>query len=430
VNPAILAIAIAIISYALVILDRFDRSLIAIIGGCAMIALGILTQEQAIEGIDFNTIALLTGMMIMVGVSRRSGLFEYLAIASARSVGASPAGILVAFQIVTALASALLDNVTTVLLIAPVTLAITRRLGSKPFPYLCAVVMASNIGGTATLIGDPPNIIIGSAADLGFNAFILHLTPVIAVVLAAQLALVHAVFGRQLHATAEARTAIMGLVAREEIIDRLLLWQSLAVLGLVILGFVLADHVGMKPGTIAVLGAAVLMLLESHGHYEHHRTKRVTESYGTVDWITIFFFVGLFVIVHALEVTGIMRALAAGLLDVTGGSLAATAYVVLWASAVLSAVVDNIPFVAAMIPVIKSLGVSGDAALPLWWSLSLGACLGGNATLVGASANLTVAGIAGREGVRFTFLDYTRYAAPLTLVHVAICHGYLWLRYF
>ena len=428
-----MAIAIVAVTYLLIIADRFDRSILALLGGGAMIFSGVMTQDEAIKGIDFNTLALLAGMMILVSVSRRSGMFEYMAIWSARLARASPAGILMMLALVTAFISALLDNVTTVLLVAPVTLSITRRLGVPAFPYLFAEVMASNIGGTATLIGDPPNILIGSAAGLSFNDFVLNLTPVILVVLAAQTLLVHVFWGRSIDASAGARAAVMALDARGAITDRRLLKQSLAVFAAVLLAFVLARPLALAPGSIALIGAAVLMLLDNLAHHRELQTQKITATYGDIDWITIFFFVGLFMVVHGLEVTGVIAALADRLVAASGGHLAIAVFTVLWASAVLSAIIDNIPFVAAMIPLIRAMAPSlgGDAALePLWWALSLGACLGGNGTLIGASANLTVAGIASREGVRFDFLLYTRYAAPLAFVSIVICHLYLWWRYF
>ena len=398
-----------------------------------MIVSGVLTQDEAIKGIDFNTLALLAGMMILVSVSRRSGMFEYMAIWSARLARASPAGILMMLALVTAFISALLDNVTTVLLVAPVTLSITRRLGVPAFPFLFAEVMASNIGGTATLIGDPPNILIGSAAGLSFNDFVLNLTPVILVALAVQTMLVHFIWGRRIDAAAAARAEVMALDARAAITDWRLLKQSLAVILAVLLAFVFARPLGLAPGSIALLGAATLMLLDNLAHHRELQTQKITATYGDVDWITIFFFVGLFIVVHGLEVTGVIGSLAERLVAASGGNLAIAVFTVLWASAVLSAIVDNIPFVAAMIPLIRAMAPSlgGDAALePLWWALSLGACLGGNGTLIGASANLTVAGIANREGVRFDFLLYTRYGAPLAAVSVLLSNLYLWWRYF
>jgi Na+/H+ antiporter NhaD/arsenite permease-like protein len=432
-NPLITASVILVVTFMLVITDRYDRSLLALLGAGAMILSGVLTQEEAIRGIDFNTIALLTGMMILVSVARRSGVFEFLAIASAQAVHASPAGMLCLLSLVTAIASALLDNVTTVLLIAPVTLAITQRLRVPPFPFLFTEIMASNIGGTATLIGDPPNIMIGSAAGLSFNAFILNLAPVIVVVLAVQLLLTHLFWGRSTHAAQADRDAVMALSARTAITDPRLLRLSLAVFAITMLAFIFAPLLRLEPGAIAIIAAASLMLLDNLVHHRSEQTGKISAVYGDVDWITIFFFVGLFIVVHGLERTGAIADLAQALVVFSHGNLALTASAILWGAAILSAIVDNIPFVAAMIPLIKILAPNfgGDEALlPLWWALSLGACLGGNGTLIGASANLAVAGLAQRNGVRFDFLTYAKYAAPLTVVSLAIAQLYLWLRYF
>lgn len=433
-SPFWMAIAIFGVSYLLIITDRINRSIIALLGAGVLIVSGALSQEEAIRGIDFNTIALLTGMMVLVGIARRTGMFEYLAVWSAKKARARPWAILAMLSLVTAVVSAFLDNVTTVLLIAPVTLAIARQLEAPPYPFLFAEVFASNIGGTATLIGDPPNIIIGSAAQLSFNDFVINLTPVILVVLAVQLLATHLIWGRRMRASAEERARIMALDEAGLIVDRPLMQTSLLVIGAVIAAFVFAGPLRLQPGTIALFGAAVLMLLHN---IEHHRdrekqTLRVTETFAEVDWITIFFFLGLFVIVHAIDVAGVLDLAAQRLIASTGGDPTVTAIVILWGSALLSAIVDNIPFVAAMIPLIRELAPhlgGADQVTPLWWALSLGACLGGNGTLIGASANLTVAGIAERSGVDFRFTTYTKHAFGLMLISVAISTLYLWWRY-
>jgi Na+/H+ antiporter NhaD/arsenite permease-like protein len=315
-----------------------------------------------------------------------------------------------------------------------VTLSVTRQLEVPAYPFLFAEIFASNIGGTATLIGDPPNIIIGPAADLSFNDFIIHLTPVIAIVMAVQLALTHLLWGTKMSATREARARIMSLDERSMIVDPPLMRASLTVLGGVILAFVFARPLHLEPGTIALFGAAILMLCHN---IEHHRemeqqTIKVTATFSDVDWITIFFFIGLFVIVHGVDAAGILDSAARRLLAATGEDPAATAVVILWGSAFLSAIVDNIPFVAAIIPLIKQIAPhlgGSEHIMPLWWALSLGACLGGNGTLIGASANLAVAGIAERSGHRFSFLTFTKYGLSVMLVSVAISNLYLWLRY-
>jgi Na+/H+ antiporter NhaD/arsenite permease-like protein len=433
-DPIWVATILFVLSYVLVIADRINRSIIAMLGAGAMIVSGVLNQDEAIRGIDFNTIALLTGMMVLVAIARRCGMFEYLAVWASKKGRAQPWAMLAMLSLVTAVVSAFLDNVTTVLLIAPVTLSVTRLLETPPYPFLFAEVFASNIGGTATLIGDPPNIIIGSAANLSFNDFVVNLTPVIVVVMAVQLLATHLLWGREMRASPEARARVMALDERGMITDVPLMRASLIVIFGVIAAFVFARPLKLEPGTIALVGAAILMLFHN---FEHHREKekqtlRVTETFAEVDWITIFFFLGLFVIVHGIDAAGLLSMAAQQLIAATGHDPAATALAILWGSAILSAIVDNIPFVAAMIALIRELAphLGGPEQLaPLWWALSLGACLGGNGTLIGASANLTVAGIAERNGVEFGFLTYTKHAFGLMLISVGISTLYLWWRY-
>jgi len=433
-DPMWIASAILILTYMLIVTERMNRSIIALLGAGLMIVSGVLNQDQAIQGIDFNTLALLTGMMVLISIAQRSGMLECLAIWSAKRGRAQPWAMLLILSLTTAVVSAFLNNVTTVLLIAPVTLAMTRRLEVPAYPFLFAEVVASNITGTATLIGDPPNILIGSAVNLSFDDFATNLAPIIVLVMAVQLVITHVIWGRKMHATPAARARVMALDARKAVTDWPLLYASLAVMGAVLIAFVFSDQLGLQPGTISMLGAAVLMLLHN---IEHHREpakqiEKVNRTFGEVDWITIFFFVGLFIVVHGLEVTGVLKLLSAKLVAATGGDFSLTAYVILWASALLSSVVDNIPYVATMIPLIKDTApVFGgpDKLVPLWWALSLGGCLGGNGTLIGASANLAVAGIAEANGIPFGFWKYTKYAFGMMLLHVAICNVYLWLRY-
>jgi Na+/H+ antiporter NhaD/arsenite permease-like protein len=336
-------------------------------------------------------------------------------------------------QITTAVLSALLDNVTTVLLVVPVTLAIAKELEVPAYPFLFAEIFASNIGGTATLIGDPPNILIGSQVGLDFNAFVMNLTPVVIVVLAVQTLWIHLKWGQQMKASSEAKARVMDMIPREAIMDPVLLRQSLVVLGAVIVVFVLARPLHLEPATIAMLGAGVLMLLDNWSNHTEKAAHNIHQTFGDVEWITIFFFIGLFIVVHGVEVGGLLALLGDALVHATGGDMATAGYAILWASAFLSAIVDNIPFVATMIPLIQSMAPAyggEDAIMPLWWCLSLGACLGGNGTLIGASANLTVAGIGERNGVPFRFVTYTLHALPMMIVSIAIAHGYVWWRYF
>ncbi len=432
-NPMWLSTVILAVTYATIMSEKVNRAIVALIGAGLMILVGVLDQEEAIHGIDFNTIGLLTGMMILVSISRRSGMFQYLAVWSARAAKAHPAGILFILQITTAVLSAFLDNVTTVLLIVPVTLAICATLEVPAYPYLFAEIFASNIGGTATLIGDPPNILIGSQVGLSFNDFVYNLTPVILIVMAVQAIVIHVMWGKDLRASHEAEARVMAMNPADSIEDSTLLKQSLAVLVIVMLGFIMARPLHLEPATIALSGAAVLMLLDNWSHHAEKAAHNIHSTFGDVEWITIFFFIGLFVVVHGVDVGGLLRLLANELVAATGGNLAHAGFAILWASAFLSAIVDNIPFVATMIPLIKNMAPAfggPEHIMPLWWCLSLGACLGGNGTLIGASANLTVAGISERNGVPFRFITYTLYAAPLMVISVAICNVYVWWRYF
>ena len=432
-SPLWVSTALLLLTYAVIISEQINRSVVTLVGASLMVVLGVIGQEEAIRGIDWNTLGLLAGMMILVSISRRSGMFQYVAIWSAKAAKAHPAGILFLLQVTTAVVSAFLDNVTTVLLIVPVTLAITKELEVPPYPFLVGEVIASNIGGTATLIGDPPNIMIGSQAGLAFDDFVIHLTPVIVVVLIAQTVMTHLLWGREMKATPAAEARVLAMVPEEAIKDWLLLKQALAVLAVVLVAFVFARPLRLEPATIAMFGAAVLMLLDNWAHHTEKASHNIHQTFGDVEWITIFFFVGLFIIVHGVDVSGLLALLADRLVAATGGDLATTGYVILWGSAFLSAIIDNIPFVATMIPLIKNMAASyggADKIEPLWWSLSLGACLGGNGTLIGASANLTVAGIAERNGIPFRFLTYTMYAFPMMVVSIVISHIYLWWRYF
>ncbi len=432
-NPLWLATVVMIVTYGVIISERLNRSIIALLGAMLMIMFGLLTQEQAVAGVDFNTIGLLVGMMVIVSITRKSGVFEYLAIWSAKRVKANPAGILAMLAVVTAVVSALLDNVTTVLLVVPVTLVITEALKVNPYPFLFSQILASNIGGTATLVGDPPNILIGGQVGLSFNDFVINLAPVIVVILAVHVLLIHLLWGRGMTATVELRARVMAFDENEAITDARLLKRASLVLALVIVAFVMARSLGLESGTIGMAGAALLLMLDNLGKSAEHQSENVVKVYNEIEWITIFFFVGLFIVIAGVEHAGLLRLLADQLLAATGGDFKVTGYSILWSSAVLSAIVDNIPFVATMIPLIKSMAPAfggTDALMPLWWCLSLGACLGGNGTLIGASANLTVAGIAERNGIPFRFMTYTRVAFPLMLIHVAICNVYVWWRYF
>ncbi len=432
-NPMWVSTILLAVTYGVIISEKINRSIVALTGAGMMVIVGVMDQQEALKGVDWNTIGLLTGMMILVSISRRSGMFQYVAVWSAQAAKAHPAGILFLLQITTAVLSAFLDNVTTVLLIVPVTLAITKELRVPVYPFLFAEIFASNIGGTATLIGDPPNIMIGSLAGLSFNEFVIHLTPVILVVMIVQAVMIHLLWGREMKATREAEARIMAMNPLDAILDWLLLKQSLVVIAIVMVAFVLARPLHLEPATIAMFGAAVLMLLDNWAHHAEKQAEKCHSTFSDVEWITIFFFIGLFIVVHGVEVGGLLSLLARELVAATGGNMATAGYAILWSSAVLSSIVDNIPFVATMIPLIKSMAPAyggADKIESLWWCLSLGACLGGNGTLIGASANLTVAGLAERNKIPFRFITYTLYAYPMMLVSIAICHVYVWWRYF
>ena len=431
-SPLWVATTLFVVTYLVIMSDKLNRAIVALLGAGLLILAGVLNQEEAMGAVDWNTLGLLLGMMLIVNITRRSGLFQYVAIWSAKKVDARPWGILIMMSTVTAVFSAFLDNVTTVLLTVPVTLLITDELKVKPYPYLFAQIFASNIGGTATLIGDPPNIMIGSATGLTFNDFAIALTPLIVVAFIATMIPLYYVWGRHLRATDENRRHVMSFNENEAITDSRLLKQSLAVIALVIAGFMLQRQTGIEPATTAIFGAAVLLLLDNLGKDSETQSKNVHGALSEAEWITLMFFLGLFILVFGVQKAGLINLLADALLKATGGDFNVTALAILWASAILSAFIDNIPFVATMIPLIKAMGPSlgGDAALlPLWWALSLGACLGGNGTLIGASANLVVAGLAERAGTTFRFVEFLKVAFPLMLISIVISHAYLYLRY-
>lgn len=427
-SPQVVAIVIVAVSYIIIFSEKVNRAVVALIGAAVMIISGILNQAEAVSGIDFNTLALLVGMMMIVAVSEKSGIFQFVAIWAAKKVKASPRGLLAALALVTALFSGFLDNVTTVLLIAPVTFQVTRKLKVSPYPYLLVEIFASNIGGTATLIGDPPNILIGSALNLTFMDFVYNLAPVVLTTMVVLVAAFDFFWKRSLVASDENRKIVMKMNEFDAITDRPLLFKCLVVLSLVIAGFISAKEIGLENGTIALLGAAVLLFLYTLGTPGEDRDGKVQEIFGMVDWITIFFFTGLFVIVSGLDRTGVLEALGHKFVDMTGGSIKKLSLLILWSSAVVSSAIDNIPFVATMIPMLKSMEESmggREAMMPVWWALSLGACFGGNGTLVGASANVVVAGMALREGHPIGFIKFLIWSVPVMFISVAIATLFL-----
>lgn len=426
-TSGILALVVFVGAYALIAAEKFSRSTVALVGAGLMLLLrltdGPTVYHSAEAGIDWNVVFLLLGMMLIVGVIRRTGVFEYLAIAAARRARGRPYRVMVTLLVLTAAASALLDNVTTVLLVAPVTFLVCERIGVRATPFLIAEALASNIGGTATLIGDPPNIIIASRAGLSFNDFVVHLAPFIVVLLVVFLAVCRVLFRADLTADADRVAEVMSLRPREAIRDKRLLVQGLGVLVLVLAGFVTSPLTDLQPSVVALLGAGLLLLIS---------TVTSQEALAEVEWETLVFFAGLFVMVGALVNTGVIDDLARLLVGATGSSLLTTAMVLLVGSAVLSAIVDNIPYVATVAPVVAQLVAAhpGTDATVLWWALALGADLGGNATAIGASANVVTLGLAERNDTRITFWEFTRYGALVAALSIALAAPYLWLRYF
>lgn len=416
---AIAGLSVFGLTYLLIATERVHKTIAAMAGGVAMVLLGIVTQEQAFEEIDFNVIFLLAGMMILAGIIRKTGVFGWIAVRAARFAGGEPYRILVVLSLITAVASACLDNVTTVVLVGPITLFLAARLGMNPFPFLMSEILASNIGGASTLIGDPPNILIGSAAGLDFGAFLFNMAPLAAILLVAYLLAARWLFRDLLTADPELTAKLLELDEREMITNPRLLRRSLAVLGLTLVGFLLHGVLGLEPATVALTGAIVLMILAGESPEEVLRD---------VEWPTLFFFIGLFMLVAGVIEIGLIDAVADAIVALTGGALAGTSLLVLWLSAFLSGIIDNIPYTATMIPVVQQLdqGQPNDA---LWWALAIGADLGGNATIIGASANVILAGMAEREGHPIGFGQFLRYGLPVTLVTMLIATAYVWVRY-
>ncbi len=432
-DPLWLSTFILIATYAVLLSEKIHRTIVALFGAGLVVVTGVITQDQAIAGIDFNTIALLTGMMIIVAVTRRTGVFEYVAIWSAKRVQADPFGILIMLSIITAVFSVLLDNLTTALLVVPVALLLVDKLQVSPYPFLASQILASNIGGTATLIGDPPNILIGSATGFSFNQFLFELGPIALVVFLVSLGVFYLIWGKSLVTTEERRNRVMEFRETDSLTDRVLLIQCLSVLVLVIGGFIMGKHYGIRPGTTAMFGASILLLITSLGKDRKGQSTRLRDTLEEVEWGALFFFIGLFIVVTGVEHAGLLTMLAKELMRLTAGDPATTAYATMWLSAIVSAAVDNIPFVATMIPLVESMeqGLGGAAMLePVWWSLALGACLGGNGTLIDAAANVMVAGLGERAGHPIGFVRFLAIGIPVMLLSVAIANIAIYLRHF
>ncbi len=418
-NLTLLTAGIFLITYAFIVSDRIHRTIAALLGGMTIILFGVLDQDQALHAVDWNVIFLLAGMMMIATVLRETGLFQWIAIQSVMLGKGNPYQIMVILVLVTAVTSALLDNVTIVILMAPVILFVTASLRISPVPFLIALILASNIGGTATLVGDPPNILIGSAANIDFFTFVVNLGPISLLILIAFIGLAWFLFKKDLQTSNIDQLGFEALDTSELITNEPLLRKSLVIMAGVILGFLFHGALHIEPATIALTGATVLVLW---GRNDLHHVLQ------EIEWTTLFFFIGLFILVEALVEVGIIEAVAEAALRLTDGNLLMTSMLLIWFSALASGVVDNIPYTATMIPVVENLGEAIPIG-PLWWSLALGACLGGNATLVGAAANVVVANLAEKSGQPISFGLFLRYGVIVTFVSLVLASLYVWVRY-
>ena len=415
-----IAVGVFLLVMAAIISEKVHRSVAALAGAVVLLLTHVLTIETAADYVDLNTIGVLVGMMLFVAVVKSSGLFEYIAIWSAKLTRGQPMAILAVFAVITAVLSAFLDNVTTVLLIGPMTIAITQILEVNPVPFLLSQIMASNIGGTATLIGDPPNIMIGSAAGLSFADFIVTTGPVVLIILAVVVAIFFLMYRGNLHVESENMEKVLTLDEKLTIKDASLLRKSVIMIVLVVVGFIFHAQLGIESATVALTAAGVMLLIGG---------QDAEDVILGVEWSTILFFIGLFVVVGGLNSTGVIAMLANGMLELVGDNEVLAIVLGLWASALISAFLDNIPFVATLIPMIQTMQQGGMDVLPLWWALSLGACLGGNGSLIGASANVVLAGVSAKNGYPITFMSYLKKGFPLMLLSVAICTVYLLIRF-
>ena len=424
-TATIVAIVIFVVAYALIISEKVHRTIVGLFGAMLMILFGIIDQEVAVHHIDFNTLGLLMGMMIIVNITSETGLFNFLAIWAAQKVKAQPIALLVVLSTITMVCSSLLDNVTTVLLTVPITFSITSQLKVDVMPYLISQILASNIGGTATLIGDPPNIMIGSAVGLDFMAFVENLTLISIIIFILVQFILIGLYHKGLHTQPELQDKIMRLPAGAQITDHALLRKCLVVIFLTITFFVLHGSLGLESATVALSGAGLLLLLTAT-----RDEGAIVKVLSKIEWPAIFFFGGLFILVGALVETGVIRMLAAEAIKATGGNVEATAILILWMSAFASAFIDNIPFVATLIPLIQDMGQMGLSNLdPMWWSLALGACLGGNGTLIGASANVVVASMSAQRGRPISFLGFMKVAFPVMVFTIIVSNIYVYIRY-
>lgn len=431
-NSTMVAVTIMVCCYLVIFTEKLNRAVIAMFCGALMVVMGVLSQSAAIRAIDYNTLALLAGMMIIVSITEKTGIFQYIAVWSAKKVKANPRGLLAVLTAVTALLSGYIDSVTTVLLMTPIIFQITRRLGVRPYPYLMLSIFSCNIGGAATLIGDPPNILVGSTLGLNFMDFIVNMAPLSYTLVVILIVVFDFIWGRKLFATPEARALVMQMNENDSITDKSLLIKSLSVLFGSIIAFIVGHFFFLETGTIAMFGAAIILILYSMDFKQQERDHKVEEIFNLVDWTTIFFFTGLFVVVAGLESTGVLTLVGHMFVEATGGVVHRLIFVFLWVGSIISCVIDNIPFVATMIPIIKSIEADmggREAVMPIWWALMMGACYGGNGTLIASSANVVVAGIAMKEGHHISFGRFMIWGLPVTFVSIVISSIYLYFRY-
>lgn len=416
----IIAVAVFLIVILLIISERVHRTAAAMAGAMVLILIGVMSADKALSYIDFNTIGVLVGMMIFVAIVRRSGMFEYIAVRAAKAVHGDPWKIMVAFTLITAVLSAILDNVTTVLLVGPMSIAIARMLKIDPVPFLMGQILASNVGGTATLIGDPPNIMIGSAAHLSFMDFLENTGFAVLFILAVLILLMKIVYEKKIEMGTVDTSAIEKLDPSKSITNRALMRKGIIVLICVIVGFMFHDKLGIESSVIALTAAAVMLIIGR---------EDVNEAIQDVEWTTILFFMSLFVVVGGLTETGIIKELASKIINATDGHPMVTMLVLLWASALLSSILDNIPFVATLIPLILAMQADGMDVTSFWWAISLGACLGGNGTMIGASANVVLSDISTKHGYPITFKSYLKVGMPFMLLSIVISTVFLVVKF-
>lgn len=419
-TEAVISVLVFLFVMAAIISEKVHRSVAAMAGAVVLLLFHVLSIDEATSYVDINTIGVLVGMMLFVAVVKNSGLFEYVAIKAAKLTKGRPMAIMVVFAVITALLSAFLDNVTTVLLIGPMTIAITQMLEVNPIPYLLSRIMASNIGGTATLIGDPPNIMIGSAAGLSFMDFVINTGSVIVIIMAVTVLIYYFMYRSRISVVRENMQKVMELDEDRSIKDKPLLIKSVIMTVVVVIGFVFHSQLQVESATVALFAAGFMLVFGK---------QDAEEIILGVEWSTILFFIGLFVVVGGLQKSGVISSMAEVMISFVGDNQALGIIIILWVSAIISSFLDNIPFVATLIPLILTMESSGVDVAPLWWALSLGACLGGNGTLIGASANVVLAGVSAKNGYPITFMQYTKVGFPLMLISIVISMVYLLLRF-